>query len=143
MTVSNNLSWSTHTIQMCAKATRTLGLIIRVCSKDIVDQENRKLLYITLVRSQLEYASNLWSAYTIKERALIENVQRKATKFILNHYNRVISYKGRLLKFTCCHLNLGERSLISSFYININVGYLTWTLVVYTSLFAPIIILVE
>ena len=98
VTVSNNLSWSTHISQMCAKANRTLGLTKRVCGKDIVDQETRKLLYITLVRSQLEYASNLWSPYTIKERALIENVQRRATKFILNHYSRDISYKDRLLK---------------------------------------------
>ena len=82
---------------MCAKANRTLGLIKRVCSKDIVDQETRKLLYITLVRSQLEYASNLWSPYTAKERALIENVQRRATKFILNHYDRDIAYKDRLV----------------------------------------------
>ena len=37
VTVSNNLSWSTHIIQMCAKANRTLGLIKRVCGKDIVD----------------------------------------------------------------------------------------------------------
>ena len=98
MTVSNNLSWTTHIIQMRAKANRTLGLIKRVYGKDIADQEIRKLLYITLVRSQLEYASNLWSPYTIKERALIENVQRRPTKFILNHYSQDISYNDRLFK---------------------------------------------
>ena len=84
--VSSNLSWTTHIKQMCAKANRTLGLIKRVCGKDIVDQETRNLLYTTLVRSQLEYASNLWSPYTVKERALIENVQRRATKFVLNYH---------------------------------------------------------
>ena len=80
------------------RPTELVGLIKRVCGKDVVDQEIRKLLYITLVRSQLEYTSNLWSPYTIKERALIENVQRRATKLILNHYDRDISYKDRLLK---------------------------------------------
>ena len=98
VTVSSNLSWTTHISYMCAKANRTLGLIKRVCGKDIVDQETRKLLYITLVRPQLEYASNLLSPYTAKERALIENVQRRATKFVLNYYGRDLSYKGRLVK---------------------------------------------
>ena len=97
VTVSNNLLWNADINEMCAKANRTLGLIKRVCGKDIVDQETRKLLYITLVRSQLEYASNLWSPYTAMERALVENIQRRATKFILNYYDRDIAYKDRLV----------------------------------------------
>ena len=64
---------------MRAKANRTLGFIKRICGKDIVDQETRKLLYITIVRSKIEYASNLWSPCTAKERALIENIQRRGT----------------------------------------------------------------
>ena len=81
---------------MRAKANRTLGLIKRVCGKDIAYQEIRKLF--ALVRSQLEFASNLWSPYTIKERALIKNVQRGSTKFILNHYSRDISLQGQIVK---------------------------------------------
>lgn len=98
VSISNDLSWADHIHQMCAKANRTLGLIKRVCGKSIVEQETRKILYITLVRSQLEYASNLWSPYTTQKRALIENVQRRATKFILNYSSRDVSYKDRLVK---------------------------------------------
>ena len=83
---------------MCAKANRTLGLIKRACGNDITELETWKILYITLVRSQLEYASSLWSPYTVKERALIENVQRRATKFILHYPGRDLSYKDRLVK---------------------------------------------
>ena len=95
--VSNNLLWNAYINQMCAKANIILSLIKQVCGNDIVDQETRKLLYITLVRSQLEYASNLWLPYTAKEHALIENILRHATKFILNPYDRDITYKDRLV----------------------------------------------
>ena len=73
---------SAHINQMCAKASRTIDLIKRVCGKDTVEQETRKFLYITLIRSQLKYTSSLWHPYTAKDGALIENIQRRLTKFI-------------------------------------------------------------
>jgi hypothetical protein len=47
--------------------------------------------------SILEYSSCLWSPYTIKHRALIENIQRRATKFILNYLPSEVSYLDRLV----------------------------------------------
>ena len=95
VTVSNDLSWSRH-ISIVAKANKTLGLVKRVC-KELPDLKVRKLLYCALVRPQLEYASSLWSPYTVKYRSLIENVQRRATKFILN-YPPDMSYTRRLAR---------------------------------------------
>ena len=83
---------------MCAKANKTLCLVKQVCGKDITELKTRKMFYLTLVRSQLEYAPNLWSPSSVKERALIENVQNSATKFILNCPGRDVSYKDRLAK---------------------------------------------
>ena len=51
------------------------------------------------MRSQLEYACELWSPYTSKDKLLLENVQRRATKFILN-YPRDMPYRDRLLKLS-------------------------------------------
>lgn len=96
VTVSNDLSWSSHIEGAVAKANKTLGLVKRVC-KDLPDQKVRKLLYCALVRPKLEYASSLWSPYTVKHRSLIENVQRRATKFILN-YPPDVKYAERLIK---------------------------------------------
>ena len=56
----------------------------------------RKLLYTTLVRSQLTYCSQLWNPYMIKDTLTLEKVQRQATKFIPNDYES--DYKTRLLK---------------------------------------------
>ena len=78
-----------------SKANRMLGLIRRVC-REITDPDTKKLLYCLLVRLQLGYACELWSPYTSKDKLLLENVQRTATKFILN-YPRDMSYRDRKL----------------------------------------------
>ena len=57
----------------------------------------RRIQYCMLVRPKLEYASSVWSSYTIKHRMLVENVQRRATKFILN-YPENMSYVDPLQK---------------------------------------------
>ena len=54
--VSKDLSWLII-LKTCAKANKTLGLIKRVCARDVVDANTRKLLYCAVVRSKLEYAS--------------------------------------------------------------------------------------
>ena len=59
-TVNYDVSWGTHITENTAKANRTLELVKRVC-RDLEDITIRKYLYISLVRSQLEYSSELWS----------------------------------------------------------------------------------
>ena len=60
ITVSDDVRWGKHIAEITAKANRTLGLIKRTC-RDFEDQTVRKLLYLTLVRPQLEFSSELWS----------------------------------------------------------------------------------
>ena len=110
ITVTNNLSWARHIESMSAKANKTLGLLKRVC-KDLTDSSTRKLLYCSLVRSQLEYGSNLWSPYTLKHRLQIENVQRRAAKFILNYPSREMSYTDRLSTISLPPLELRREFL--------------------------------
>jgi hypothetical protein len=52
----------------------------------MTDTRCRRLLYLSLVRSHLSYASEIWA----------EGVQRRATKFILQNYE--LSYLERLRK---------------------------------------------
>lgn len=59
---------------------------------DISDTYSRKLLHCSIVHPKLEYASELWSAYTCKDKLLLENVQCRAVKFILN-YPKDMFYK--------------------------------------------------
>ena len=49
-----------------------------------------------LVRPHLEYAAPVWSPHTIKQKEIIENVQRRATKLVLGLSE--LSYPDRLRK---------------------------------------------
>ena len=59
-----------------------LGLMKRSC-KGLDDPMTLRTLYCSLVRSNLEYCSVVWSPYTKRNIEKIERVQRRATKFIL------------------------------------------------------------
>ena len=54
-------------------------------------------LYLSHVRSLLEYCTLLWSPYQVNEIMRIERVQRHVTKFILNEYSSDVSYRDRCL----------------------------------------------
>ena len=80
--VSHNLSWNNHVDLISSKVQRVLNLLYRTC-KDIIDISTKKLLYIAWVRSRLEYASVVWSPHTKRNINNLEQVQRRATRFIL------------------------------------------------------------
>ena len=95
--VSDDLSWSNHLTHVTNKAYKKLGLLRRsLCYNN--STSTKKRLYVSLIRSQLllDYCSQIWRPYLRKDIKLIENVQRRATKFILNDYSS--DYKLRLLK---------------------------------------------
>ena len=92
---SRHLSWSKHTAQISSEAHRILGLLHRTFSATN-SISTRKTSYISLVRSQLLYGSQIWRPALIKDIKILEQIQRRATKFILNgHYT---DYKSWLLK---------------------------------------------
>ena len=95
-----------------------LGFLRRHCSKG-VPCHIQKTLYISLVRSHLIYASQVWSPClrgSIYLMQSLEAVQRRATRFILRGFE--LDYKCRLIQLhllPLCYLN-GEISLdISEF----------------------------
>ena len=69
----------------------------------------KKLLFLSLVLPKLTYCSPIWRPNLIKDILLLESVQERATKFILNYYSS--DYKTRLtslellLLMYCLELN--------------------------------------
>ena len=64
----------------------------------------KKTLYLSLVRSQLVYCSQVWRPHLVKDIKLLEDVQRRASKFILNDYTS--DYKTRLLQLNLLPLSM-------------------------------------
>uniref|UniRef100_A0A1X7TPQ0 Reverse transcriptase domain-containing protein n=1 Tax=Amphimedon queenslandica TaxID=400682 RepID=A0A1X7TPQ0_AMPQE len=92
--LSADLSLSNHISDIISKAYKTLGLIRRSYSIS-VSVEIKKTLYIYLVLSQLVYCSLIWRPNLVKDFMLLERVQQKATKYILNNF--VSDYRTRLM----------------------------------------------
>ena len=79
---NHHLSWNPHIDYIVSKSNRMLGLIKRTC-KGLDDPKTLRTLYCSLVRSNLEYCSVVWSPYTKRNTDKLERVQRRATKLIL------------------------------------------------------------
>ena len=69
-----SLSWNSRTDMITAKANRMLGLIKRTC-KDLKDTATLKTWYCSLVRSNLEYCSVVWSPFTKRNIDKLERIK--------------------------------------------------------------------
>ena len=95
--VNNNLKWSSHIISTSSKANQILGFLYRSSDPHFRTSVKRSL-YLSLVRSYLGYASEVWTPLHIGGLRIIEGVQRRATKYILGYPDALIPYKERLIK---------------------------------------------
>ena len=96
MSITSDLKWNKQVQDISLKANKMLGFVKRT-THVICNQSVRKALYLTMVRSQLAYGSQVWAPQTVGNIQTIERVQRRATKFILSlPYRTDISYKDRL-----------------------------------------------
>ena len=76
-----------------------LGLLRRTCPL-LTDHTICRTLYLSLVKSQLSYATQVWSPTLHNSKTNLENlerVQRRATRWILQTKKGGMSYKERLL----------------------------------------------
>ena len=102
VTISCNLSWDSHVTCIVHKANRMLGLLKRTCPL-ITDFKVRRTPYLSLVKSQLSYATEVWSPANVKLRTILERFQRRATRWTLMVRTGEISYKQRLRLFVYYH----------------------------------------
>lgn len=91
--ISNDLSWNVHADKMVANGNNMMD-VLYWSSKDIDSIQTKKLLYVTWVRSKLEYASIVRSPHTKRNMHALEQLQWKATRFIMY---KNLSYYGWLI----------------------------------------------
>ena len=73
--VTNTLSWDLHAQNIVKKANGYSGLLKRTCPV-LTDVSVRRTLYLAHVKSQLSYATQVWSPYTISLKSAIEKVYK-------------------------------------------------------------------
>ncbi|CAB3993505.1 Hypothetical predicted protein [Paramuricea clavata] len=117
------LQWNLHINEMVSKANRQLGVLKRTCHS-LTDINIRRTLYLSLVKSKLSYATQVWSP--IHNRQLserIERVQRRATKWILRTGTCEMPYKQRLLKLELLPLSYDSEMKDLVFFFKALYGY--------------------
>ena len=77
---SSTLDFSNHISYIVNSASRTLGFI-PCFSTDFHSIHTLRMLYITLVRPLLEYASSIWSPKRFNHEIMLEKVQHKFLRF--------------------------------------------------------------
>ena len=83
--ISGNLNFNQHINKITSNANKTLGFLkrnIRTKNADV-----RRAAYKSLLRPQVEYASNVWSPYTKQGINKVEMVQRRAIRWTMNNYS--------------------------------------------------------
>lgn len=88
--LSDDLKWEQHINKITGKASSTLGFLRR--NLKMCPANSKKLAYITLIRSTLEYAASAWDPYLSKDVQKLEQVQHKAVRFIVGDY--ISKYPG-------------------------------------------------
>ena len=103
--MSHDLSWTSHLSLIIKQAYKKFGLLhVRRSFSATTSTSAKKSLYLSLVRSQLVYCSQVWRPYLVKDIKLLEDVQHQASKFILNDYTS--DYKIRLLQLSLLPLSM-------------------------------------
>ena len=95
--VSDDRKSHTHCVMVAKKAQGICGLILRHLSSRNI--EIYKKAFVSLVRPIVEYASSVWSPYSIHDVNLIESVQRTYTRRVFRKCKLPpVNYENRLRK---------------------------------------------
>ena len=82
--VTDDLTWSKHISEVAGKANQTLGFLRRnfkQCTKEV-----KTATYTTMVRPVLDYASTVWDPHHQGDIKILEQVQRRAARYVYNDY---------------------------------------------------------
>ena len=94
ITISKDMNWDTHINNITSKANKIIGFLRR--NLPIQNTEAKTLAYKSMVRSNLEYCANIWSPHTEKLKSKLEQVQRRAARYVTNRYHNTSSVAAML-----------------------------------------------
>ncbi|KAI8516831.1 hypothetical protein Bbelb_054120 [Branchiostoma belcheri] len=94
VTITRDLKWEPHIVNITNKANRCLGFVrrnIKINSKNI-----KQAAHKALVRPILEYGSTVWDPHTDKNITAVEKVQRRAARWVCSRFRRTSSVGAML-----------------------------------------------
>ena len=94
ITITKDLTWSQHILNVSNKANSTLGFLRR--SLKINSSTIKERAYMTLVRPNLEYCSSVWDPSTAVAKYNLERVQRRTARWVLHRYHNTSSVTDML-----------------------------------------------
>ena len=92
----NKVSWYTslldltHIRSVCSKAKQILGLLYRRFYNH-TEGTTLMQLYLSLIRPHLEYACPVWDPHTMKDKVLLEDVQKFALRMATKQWDSGLS----------------------------------------------------
>ena len=101
--VTSSFDWAEQCGKVYSIANQKLGLLRRTCHF-VMDERRKRVLYLTLVRSQFEHCSIIWRPVTQTLCKRLEDLQKRAVKWILSQEN--VSYTATMYIQKCKQLNL-------------------------------------
>ena len=96
VTITGTLSWYPYIYTIITWDNKLLGLLKWTCPL-LTDVSTRRAPYLSLVKSQLCYATQVWSLAQVSLKTQGERVQRRATRWILQTRIGEMSYRDRLI----------------------------------------------
>ena len=125
--MASDLTWTKQVEELVHKANKVLSLLKRkVHSKNM---KNFSILYKTLVRPILEYASPVWSPHLAKDIHEIEKLQRRASRIALGQRRQEMAYEDRckILKWNSLERRREFLSLVEGYKVVLNLNGLNFS----------------
>ena len=125
--MASDLNWTKHVEETDHKANKVLGLLKRAVGSK--NKEIFSILYKTLVRPILEYASPVWSPPLAKDICEIEKVQRRAWRIALGQRRQEMTYEDRcnILKWNSLERRREFLSLVECYKIVLKLNGLNFS----------------
>ena len=123
--ISSDLKWKTHISTIVSKANKVIGLLLKTFTSR--DSDLWKMLYISLVRPHLEFASTVWNPYLKGDVELLEKIQRRATRIPASM--KGLEYEERLKRWGLTTLEKRRRrgDLIQMYKVHNELENICWS----------------
>ena len=105
ITIDRKLTFNKHIKNLCKKAGQKLSALLRI--SPYLDENKKKLLYCSMIKSQFNYCPLVWMFCSRKSNNLINKVQERALRLITNDYQSSFN----ILLDKCNEFSIQQRNL--------------------------------